>query len=65
MKTIRLTAVESKIYDNGDDEQINRLMANLRSRYGRIAAGDPVDTEVIHPDGFVVEQYTSRYVREG
>ena len=57
-KTYTLTAAEAAMYDS-NDEQTSRLMADLRKRFGRIAGGAPVETEVQHPDGFVVEQYTT------
>jgi len=57
-ETYTLTAAEAAMYDSQDDEQTSRLMTDLRARFGRIAGGAPVQTEVRHPDGFVVEQYT-------
>lgn len=56
-KTYTLTAKEAALYD-GDDEQSDKLLHGLRERFGEIAGGRPVTTEVRHPDGFVVEQYT-------
>jgi hypothetical protein len=58
-KTYTLTAAEAAIYDGNDDAKTHALMADLRKRFGRIAGGAPVQTEVRHPDGFVVEQYTA------
>ena len=56
--TYTLSVLEVALYE-GDDEQTNRLMADLRKRFGRVAGGSPVETEVRHPDGYVVEQYTT------
>lgn len=58
-KTYTLTAAEASLYDSNDDEKTSRLMADLRKRFGRVAGGSPVETEVRHPDGFVVEHYTT------
>ena len=58
-KTYTLTAAETAMYDSDDDRQIHQLRASLQQRFGRVAGGSPVETEVRHPDGFVVEQYTS------
>lgn len=57
--TYTLTAAEASIYDGDDDKKISRLMTDLRARFGRVAGGLPVGAEVRHPDGFVVEQYTT------
>ena len=62
-ETYTLTAAEAAMYDSQDDEQTSRLMTDLRARFGRIAGGAPVQTEVRHPDGFVVEQYTRDAVK--
>ena len=59
MNTYTLTAAEAAIYDSANDSEIAALMADLRRRYGRVAGGLPVTTEVRHPDGYVVEQYTT------
>lgn len=55
MKTYELTAAEASRYD-ADDAQISN---ELRARFGRLAAGEPVTTEVVHPDGYVVSAHTS------
>ena len=57
-KTYTLTTAEASMYDSNDEQTI-RLMTDLRKRFGRIAGGAAVETEVQHPDGFVVEQYTT------
>ena len=57
-KTYTLTAAEAAIYDGNDEPKTHALIADLCQRFGRIAGGSPVETEVRHPDGFVVEQYT-------
>ena len=57
-KTYTLTAAEAAVYDSSDDEKTSRLMTDLRERFGHIAGGAAVQTEVRHPDGFVIEQYT-------
>jgi hypothetical protein len=59
-KTYVLTPTEADIYDNGDDEQVNRLLIDLRKRFGPIAGGLPVETEVLHPEGFLIEQFAKR-----
>ena len=56
-KTYTLTTAEAAIYDSNDGEKTNSLMSDLRKRFGSIAGGSPVKTEVRHPDGFVVAQY--------
>lgn len=58
MKTYTLTKAETRIYDSSNDEKTSGLMADLRKRFGRVAAGEPVETEVRHPDGFVVSAHT-------
>jgi len=58
MNTYRLTSQEARQYDDGG-EQTDHLMADLRSRFGRLAAGEPVTTEVRHPDGYIVGAYTA------
>ena len=60
-KTYTLTATEAAIYDS-DDEKTNGLMADLRQRFGRIAGGSPVETEVRHPDGFMVMIVVGRVI---
>ena len=62
IQTYTLTAAEAAIYDGGDESKTNTLMSDLRKRFGRIAGGSPVETEVRHQDGFVVEQYTTMVV---
>lgn len=61
MKTYTLTAAEAEIYDGDDESLMHDLMADLRRRFGRVAGGEPVETEVCHPDGYVIEQYTHQY----
>jgi len=56
--TYTLTHSEAAQYDSDDDTQIDALRASLRTRFGRVSGGDPVTTEVRHPDGFTVEAYT-------
>lgn len=58
MKTYTLTGPEARIYDESDDEHISDLMSQLRRRFGPLAAGEPVETEVRHPEGFVVSAHT-------
>ncbi len=57
MHTYTLNQAEVELYDSEDDSQVQELMSILRARYGRPAGGAPVQTEVWHPDGFVIEQY--------
>lgn len=60
MRTITLTTEQAARYDSDDDAVTSALMAELRREYGRIAAGEPVEVEVRHPDGFVVSAHSSR-----
>jgi len=55
-----LNEEEAKTYDSDDDEQIHQLSVSLRQRFDTPAAGRPVDTEVQHPSGYVIEQYKDR-----
>lgn len=57
MNTYTLTNTEAAEYD-ADGERADNLLASLRQRFGRPTGGLPVETEVLHPDGYVVEQYT-------
>jgi hypothetical protein len=57
MKTYTLTAAEVARYDSGDDEINSRLSAELLNRFGPLAAGEPVTTEVVHPDGYVISAH--------
>lgn len=59
MNNYTLTTAEAASYDSEDDRKIHALMRDLRSRFGEIAGGRTVTTEVTHPDGFVVEHFTS------
>lgn len=59
MKTYTLTTEQAERYDSDDDRVTSALLAELRREYGRIAAGEPVETEVRHPDGFVVSAHTT------
>ena len=61
MKTYTLTTAETVVYDADDDDRLQQLRASLRERFGAVAGGLPVTTEVRHPDGFVVEQYHAYY----
>lgn len=58
MLTVTLTPAQTLRYDSTNDEVSAALMAELRRQYGRIAAGEPVETEVRHPDGFIVSAHT-------
>lgn len=58
MTTYTLTTDEAQRYDDGDDAVQADLSRELRARFGRLAAGEPVDTEVRHPDGFIVSAHT-------
>lgn len=58
-KTYTLTAAEAARYDSNNDATVAALTADLRKRFGRPAGGAPIETEVRHPDGFVIEQYTT------
>jgi len=50
-----LTDKETDAYDSGDDEIINRLMADLYDRYGPEAnCSSPGVTKVRHPDGYTI-----------
>lgn len=59
MTTYTLTTAEAQDYDSDDDQIVFLLMRSLRNRFGQISGGRKVTTEVLHPDGFVVEQYTA------
>ena len=56
--TYTLTAAEAASYDSDDHERMSKLRRSLRARFGRVAGGEPVSTEVCHPDGYVVEAYS-------
>jgi len=59
MKTVTLTTEQAARYDSDDDSVTSALMAELRREHGRIAAGEPVETEIRHPDGSVVSAHSS------
>ena len=50
--TYRMTETEAAEYD-ADGERADRVMAALRKRFGN----GTEKTEVVHPDGYVVEVY--------
>ena len=51
MKAYTLTTAEAAVYDSGDDAAGLELLRDLRGRFGGS------DTEVYHPEGFVVIHY--------
>ena len=59
MITITLTTEQAARYDSDDESESRALCADLRRDYGRIAAGEPVETEVLHPDGYVISAHTT------
>ena len=61
MQTYTLTETEAHMYDSCDEEITHQLIADLRKRFGRL---EPVETDVRHPDGFIVSAHTTRPERE-
>lgn len=59
MKTVTLTPEQAARYDSDDESVTAALMAELRREYGRIATGEPAETEVRHPSGYVVSAHTA------
>lgn len=59
MHSYTLTAKEAAMYDSTDERQQRELMSSLASRFGRPAGGRPIDTEIYHPDGYVIEAYAA------
>ena len=60
MQTITLTPEQAARYDSDDESISSALLAELRPTYGRSAAGEAVETEIRHPDGYIIECYTRR-----
>lgn len=57
MNTYTLTPDETAAYDSEDAGRLDELRRSLRERFGAVAGGRQHTTEVVHPDGFVVECY--------
>lgn len=60
MLTITLTRAQTRRYESDDDEIVEGLITELHRTYGRTAAFEPAETEVLHPDGWIVSKHTRR-----
>jgi hypothetical protein len=58
-QTYTLTADEARIYDSRDDRAAKELFRSLRERFGEVGSHNSNVTEVYHPDGHIVGQFSA------
>jgi len=59
MNVYILDQKEVDMYDSNDEEQVYLLFKSFRQRFG-FSSCNRVDTEIRHPDGFVIGHYAKR-----